>query len=108
MTQGKQIHKINIQFEQGQIKVDPYTVEARLGDVLQFDVSASAENIVYVGGKEWDGVWITGHSTRGTDSFDVLVDPDLDIPDPPGQKEYEYFVVVPRVGYLDPEVIVKK
>lgn len=100
--------QINVQFEEGKIKVEPYTAEARLGDVLQFSVPAGADKIVYVGGKDWDGVWIRGNSTRGADSFDVLVDPDLVILDGMDKKRFEYFIFIPRVGYLDPEVIVRR
>ncbi len=61
---------------------------------------------MYVGGKEADDVWITANNGKGAEKFYVCVDEELDIP---GEgRTFEYFVRVPGVGEIDPEVIVTR
>ena len=98
---------IIIMYKKGELRVQPATAETNLGKVLKFIIVGNGDASVNVRGKNVDDLWIAGSAGKGVEMFYVCVDPDLEIPDPKKGKLFEYFIDVPGVGYLDPEVIVR-
>ena len=98
---------IIIMYKKGELRVQPATAETERGMVLKFILVGNGDASVNVRGKNKDDDWIEGSAAKGVEMFYVCVRPDLKIPDPEKGKVFEYYVDVPGVGYLDPEVIVK-
>ena len=105
------VRKIKIKIKKGMIEVDPYKTDAELGDELRFEVivTGNVESFVYVGGKEADDVWITANNGKGAEKFCVCVDETYEeLKFPEEEKTFEYFVRIPGVGEIDPEVVVRR
>jgi hypothetical protein len=101
------ITPINISYQQQnnmvKVQVAPHKADADRGDLIRFKVNGSLGNTVTVNGKaaDPDASWITGSATSGY--FYVCVTMDKVV----GQT-YHYEVHVDGIGFLDPEVTVRR
>lgn len=98
---------INITYQQQnnmvKVQVAPNKVDVVRGDLIRFKINGTQGNLVSVSGKasDPDASWIVGNGTAG--SFYVCVPMDKVV----GQT-YSYEVDVDGIGFLDPEVRVKR
>jgi hypothetical protein len=85
------------------VQAAPFRIEADRGDLIRFQIAGSSGNLVSVSGKatDPDAAWITGNATSG--SFYVCVP----MTTTEGQV-YSYEVDVDGIGFLDPEVRVRR
>jgi len=98
---------VNISYQQqnNMVKVQaaPHRAEADRGDLIRFKINGSLGKLVSVNGKASDpeAAWITGNATDG--SFYVCVPMTAN-----GMQTYSYEVHVDGIGFLDPEVRVRR
>lgn len=96
------ITNINITFvKNSEIKVVPPNANSRRGNVLRFKLTGDSSKTVNITGKTGDDSWINGTGSGG-DFVLVCVDPNQ------AYDTYEYKVDIPTVGFLDPEVTVRR
>jgi len=98
---------VNITYQQQnnmvKLQVAPNKIDVDRGDLIRFKINGSLGKLVSVSGKVSDPAasWITGNGTAG--SFYVCVENDK-VPN----QTYKYKVEVEGIGYLDPEVRVRR
>lgn len=85
------------------VQAAPHRINVDRGDLIRFQINGSLGNLVSVSGKatDPDAAWITGNATSG--SFYVCVPMTTT-----KEQVYSYEVDVDGIGFLDPEVRVRR
>ena len=93
--------KWQVQNKLVRLQTSPNLAMVDPGDTIRFHVGGNPAETATVEGKDADSQWINGTSSGGY--FFVCVPPDA-----PRDKRYFYKVTVSNIGFLDPEVRVKR
>jgi hypothetical protein len=106
-VEPQRVRSVNITYQQQinmvKVQVAPHRVEANSGDLIRFKINGTLGKLVSVKGKatDPDAAWIVGNATAG--SFYVCV-PMIAEP----TQLFSYEVDVDGIGFLDPEVRVRR
>jgi len=96
------ITRINIVFvKNSEIKVSSPNIRTEPGNILRFKLTGASSDTVNIKGKNTASAWIDGTGSGGS-YIDVCVDSSQ------ADATYQYEITIPTVGYLDPEVTVRR